>query len=324
MELFNWLLSSADSTLRLAVPLIFAAMAGIFSERAGVVDIGLEGKMLFAAFVAAAVSYVTGNPWLGLFAAVLGSMLLALVHGYASITQKGDQIISGLAVNFFASGMTITLGHAWFERGGQTPTLQSEQRFLPSELPGAEWLGDTVPYLGPLYRDVISGHNILVYLAFVAAILTWWVLFRTRFGLRLRAVGEEPNAIDTAGISVVWLRYRAVLIAGLLCGLAGAYLSTAQNAAFGKEMTAGQGYIALAAVIFGKWQPRNALLACLLFGFLSALETRMQGVDIPLIGVLPTQVFSALPYVLTVVLLAGFIGKAVAPKAIGRPYEKER
>ncbi|MFS1873921.1 ABC transporter permease [Enterovibrio norvegicus] len=324
MELFNWLLSSADSTLRLAVPLIFAAMAGIFSERAGVVDIGLEGKMLFSAFVAAAVSYVTGNPWLGLFAAILGSMLLSLIHGYASITQKGDQIISGLAVNFFASGMTITLGHAWFERGGQTPSLHSDQRFLPSELLGAEWLGETVPYLGPLYRDVISGHNVLVYLAFVAAVVTWWVLFRTRFGLRLRAVGEEPNAIDTAGISVVWLRYRAVLIAGLLCGLAGAYLSTAQNAAFGKEMTAGQGYIALAAVIFGKWQPRNALLACLLFGFLSALETRMQGVDIPLIGVLPTQVFSALPYVLTVVLLAGFIGKAVAPKSIGRPYEKER
>ncbi|NGN99360.1 ABC transporter permease [Grimontia sp. S25] len=324
MEWFNWILSSADSTIRLAIPLIFAAMAGIFSERAGVVDIGLEGKMLFAAFAAAAVSYVTGNPWLGLLAAIAGSMMLALVHGYASITQKGDQIISGLAVNFFASGMTITLGHAWFQRGGQTPTLHNDQRFLPGEFSGAEWLGDTIPVLGPLYKEVISGHNILVYLAFIAVIITWWVLFRTRFGLRLRAVGEEPNAIDTAGISVVWLRYRAVLIAGLLCGLAGAYLSTAQNAAFGKEMTAGQGYIALAAVIFGKWQPRNALLACLLFGFLSALETRMQGVSIPLIGVLPTQLFSALPYVLTVVLLAGFIGKAVAPKAIGRPYEKER
>ncbi|WP_017007432.1 ABC transporter permease, partial [Enterovibrio norvegicus] len=133
MELFSWILSSADSTLRLAVPLIFAAMAGIFSERAGVVDIGLEGKMLFSAFVAAAVSYVTGNPWLGLTAAILASMMLALIHGYASITQKGDQIISGLAVNFFASGMTITLGHAWFERGGQTPSLSGEQRFLPAQ-----------------------------------------------------------------------------------------------------------------------------------------------------------------------------------------------
>ncbi|MFD2177526.1 ABC transporter permease [Veronia pacifica] len=324
MELLNWILSTADSTIRLAVPLIFAAMAGIFSERSGVVDIGLEGKMLMAAFTAAAVSYVTGNPWLGLIAAICSSMLLALIHGYASITQKGDQIISGLAVNFFASGMTVTLGHAWFKQGGQTPTLYNDQRFLPIELPGAEAIGESVPLLGPVYRDLISGHNILVYLSVFAVVFTWWLLFRTRFGLRLRAVGEEPGAIDTAGISVVWLRYRAVLMAGLLCGIAGAYLSTAQNAAFGKEMTAGQGYIALAAVIFGKWQPRNALLACLLFGFLSALETRMQGVEIPLVGVLPTQVFSALPYVLTVVLLAGFIGKAVAPKSIGKPYVKER
>ncbi|WP_434355321.1 ABC transporter permease [Parasalinivibrio latis] len=324
MDLLPWLLSTADSTIRLAVPLIFAAMAGIFSERSGIVDIGLEGKMLFSAFVAASVAYVTGNPWLGLFAAILSSVMLALVHGYASITQRGDQIISGLAINFFASGMTITLGHAWFERGGQTPALVSEQRFLPIELPGAEWLGDTIPVLGPLYKEVISGHNLLVYLSFIAVGVAWWVLFRTRFGLRLRAVGEEPNAIDTAGISVAFVRYRAVIVAGILCGMAGAYLSTAQNASFGREMTAGQGYIALAAVIFGKWQPRNAFLACLLFGFLSALETRMQGVSIPIIGVLPTQVFSALPYVLTVVLLAGFIGKAMAPKAIGRPYVKER
>ncbi|RXJ73725.1 sugar ABC transporter permease [Veronia nyctiphanis] len=324
MELLNLILSTTDSTIRLAVPLVFAAMAGIFSERSGVVDIGLEGKMLMAAFTAAAVAHVTGNPWLGLVAAIGSSMLLALIHGFASITQKGDQIISGLAVNFFASGMTITLGHAWFKRGGQTPTLHNEERFLPLELPGADAIGEAIPVLGPIYRDVISGHNILVYLSFFAVIGTWWLLFRTRFGLRLRAVGEEPGAIDTAGISVIWLRYRAVLMAGLLCGLAGAYLSTAQNAAFGKEMTAGQGYIALAAVIFGKWQPRNALLACLLFGFLSALETRMQGVEIPLVGVLPTQVFSALPYVLTVVLLAGFIGKAIAPKAIGKPYVKER
>ncbi len=324
MDIFSWLISTFDSTIRLAIPLIFAAMAGIFSERSGIVDIGLEGKMLFAAFTAAAVAYVTGNPWLGLVAAMLASVLLSLVHGYATITQKGDQIISGLAINFFASGMTITLGHAWFSRGGQTPSLSGEQRFLPIELPGAEWMAEYIPVLGTIYKDLISGHNILVYLAFVTVAVSWWVLFRTRFGLRLRAVGEEPNAVDSAGISVTFLRYRAVIIAGILCGLAGAYLSTAQNAAFGKEMTAGQGYIALAAVIFGKWQPRNAFLACLLFGFLSALETRMQGVELPLVGVLPTQVFSALPYVLTVVLLAGFIGKAIAPKAIGKPYSKER
>ncbi|WP_104400697.1 ABC transporter permease [Vibrio penaeicida] len=324
MEIFNWLLSTFDSTIRLAVPLIFAAMAGIFSERSGIADIGLEGKMLFSAFVAAATAYALGSPWLGLLAGIGASVLLALVHGYASIIQKGDQIISGLAINFFASGMTITLGHAWFSRGGQTPTLHNDQRFLPIDLPGAEWLGENVPVIGPIYSELISGHNILVYLAFVAVIATWWVLFRTRFGLRVRAVGEEPNAVDTAGISVFSLRFRAVLVTGVLCGLAGAYLSTAQNAGFGKEMTAGQGYIALAAVIFGKWHPKAAFFACLLFGFLSALETRMQGVEIPLVGVLPTQVFSALPYVLTVVLLAGFIGKAVAPKAIAKPYTKER
>lgn len=324
MDIFSWFISTFDSTIRLSIPLIFAAMAGIFSERSGVVDIGLEGKMLFAAFTAASVSYVLGSPWLGLFAAILASVMLALVHGFACISQRGDHIISGLAINFFASGMTITLGHAWFSRGGQTPGLSPTQRFLPIDLPGSQWLGENVPFVGTIYKELISGHNILVYFAFIAVALSWWVLFRTRFGLRVRAVGEEPNAVDSAGISVVWLRYRAVIIAGILCGFAGAYLSTAQNAAFGKEMTAGQGYIALAAVIFGKWRPRNAFLACLLFGFLTALETRMQGVEIPYIGILPTQVFSALPYVLTVVLLAGFIGKAIAPKAVGQPYSKER
>ncbi|PVZ69698.1 ABC transporter permease [Pelagibaculum spongiae] len=324
MDASVWIFSTLDSSIRLAVPLIFAAMGGIFSERSGIVDIGLEGKMLFAAFVAAATSYATGSAWLGMCAGIMGSVALSMVHGYASINMRGDQVISGLAVNFFAAGMTVTLGHAWFSRGGQTPGLIGDQRFLPIELPGAEWLGDTIPFFGPLYREVISGHNILVYLSFAIVGVTWWVLFKTRFGLRLRAVGEEPNAVDTAGISVAWMRYRAIAFTGVFCGLAGAYYSTAQNAAFGKNMTAGQGYIALAAVIFGKWRPKTALFACLLFGFLSALETRMQGVAIPGIGVLPTQVFSALPYVLTVVLLAGFIGKAVAPKAVGQPYIKER
>ncbi|HAD43848.1 MAG TPA: sugar ABC transporter permease [Plesiomonas shigelloides] len=324
MDVFTWTLSTLDSSLRLAVPLIFAAMGGIFSERSGVVDIGLEGKMLFAAFMAAAVSAVSGSVWLGLFSAIGASVLLSLVHGYACINQRGDQVISGLAVNFFASGMTITLGHAWFGRGGQTPTLESGQRFLVQTLPGSEWMKAHVPIIGPLYEELISGHTLLVYLAFVAVVVTGWVLFQTRFGLRLRAAGEEPNAVDTAGISVARLRYSGVMLAGVMCGFAGAYLSVAQNAGFGHEMTAGQGYIALAAVIFGKWRPWPTLGACLLFGFLTALETRMQGVSVPGIGVLPTQVFSALPYVLTVILMAGFIGRSVAPKAVGKPYIKER
>ena len=171
---------------------------------------------------------------------------------------------------------------------------------------------------------MLSGHNILVYLAFLAVPLTWWVLFRTRFGLRLRAVGENPAAVDTAGISVAWLRYRAVIVCGILCGFAGSYLSIAQSSGFIKDMTAGRGFIALAALIFAKWQPRNAMMACLLFGFLDALAIRLQGQQIPGLGTVPVQFFQALPYILTVILLAGFIGKAIPPKASGIPYLKER
>nr|WP_207626656.1 ABC transporter permease [Parendozoicomonas haliclonae] len=322
--MFDQLFSLLGATIRMATPLIFAAMAGIFSERSGIIDISLEGKMLMSAFAAAVVSYETGSPIFGLGAALFISMMLSLLHGYASITQKGNQTISGLAVNFLASGLTVTLGHAWYSQGGLTPALKNEQRFTAIDLPGAEWMGENIPVLGSFYERVLSGHNILVYLAFVAAAVSFWVLFRSRFGLRLRATGEEPNAVDSAGISVAWVRYRAILIAGSLAGFAGAYLSIAQNASFIREMTSGRGYIALAAVIFGKWHPRGALLACLLFGFLQALETRMQNVELPLVGELPTQLFSAIPYIITVVLLAGFIGKAIAPKAIGRPYVKER
>jgi simple sugar transport system permease protein len=218
--------------------------------------------------------------------------------------------------------LTVVLGIAWFHRGGQTPSLESSERFMPISLPLSEFLAD-VPILGTLYGRLISGHNLLVYVAFLAVPLAWWVLFRTRFGLRLRAVGENPKAVDTAGISVAWLRYRAVLICGLLTGIAGTYLSIANNAAFVRDMTAGQGYIALAALIFGKWRPWTAFGACLLFGLLNAVAIRLQGVPIPGVGEVPVVFIQALPYVLTVVLLAGFIGKAVAPKAIGEPYVKE-
>ena len=172
--------------------------------------------------------------------------------------------------------------------------------------------------------DVISGHNLLVYIAFLAVPLTWWVVYRTRFGLRLRAVGENPLAIDTAGVSVAGMRFKAVIICGALCGFAGAYLAIAQNASFGREMTAGQGYIALAAMIFGKWRPLPAMFACLMFGFLDAAAIRLQGIEIPGIGEVPVQLIQALPYILTVVLLAGFIGRAVAPAAIGVPFSKDR
>jgi simple sugar transport system permease protein len=319
------------STVRLSVPLIFTALAGLYAERSGVFDIGLEGKMLFGAFAAASMATVaTRSPslapyaaWLGLAAAIVTSVLLSLLHGFASITQRGNQIISGVAINFIASGLTIQLGNAWFGQGGRTPQLPNSARFTEITLPFADALRG-VPVIGPVYANLISGHNVLVYIAFLAVPLTWWVLFQTRFGLRLRAVGENPGAVDTAGVSVTWLRYRALICGGVLGGFAGTYLSIAQSASFIREMSAGKGFIALAALVFAKWRPVPVLFTCLLFGFLDAVAIRLQGTSITGIGEVPVQFIQALPYVLTVILLAGFIGHARPPKAGGVPYVKER
>ena len=322
MEAFSTFILILDSTLRLSAPLLLACLAGLYSERAGVFDIGLEGKMLGAAFAAAAAAAVWGSAWVGLLAAVLTSVFLALVHGFACITHRGNQIVSGVAINFIALGMTALLGQAWFNRGGRTPPLSSEARFGDVHWPGADWLAD-VPVLGDLYSELFSGHKGLVYIAFLAVPLTAWILMRTRFGLRLRATGENPAAVDTAGISVVRIRYMAVICCGLLCGLAGAYLSIAQTAGFVQDMSAGKGFIALAALVFAKWRPVQAMFACLLFGFLDALAIRLQGVQVAGFDV-PVTFIQALPYILTVVLLAGFVGRATPPKAGGVPYVKER
>jgi ABC-type uncharacterized transport system permease subunit len=323
MDFFNVVVQTLDSTIRLSVPLLLACLAGLYSERSGIFDIGLEGKMLAGAFASAAAASVFHSAWIGLGMGILIAVGLALVHGFASITHRGNQIVSGVAINFIAAGSTIILGQAWFRQGGRTPALTPAERFEAITLPGAEALRG-VPILGPIYSELISGHSLLVYLAFLAVPFTWWVLFRTRFGLRMRAVGENPAAVDTAGISVTWLRYRAVICTGVLTGIAGAYLAMVQNAGFVKDMTAGKGYIALAALIFAKWKPVNAMFACLLFGFLDALAIRLQGSPLPLIGKVPVQFMQALPYVLTVILLAGFIGKAIPPRAGGVPYVKER
>ena len=213
---------------------------------------------------------------LGLCCGILASVGFSLVHGFASITYRGNQIVSGVAINFIAAGLTVVLGQSWFGQGGRTPSLSGGGRFTPIDLPGADALRD-MPVIGPIYSSVLSGQNVLVYVAFLMVPLTWWVLFRTRFGLRLRAVGENPAAVDTAGISVTWLRYRAVIICGVLCGFAGAYLSIAQSAGFTRDMTAGKGYIALAALIFAKWKPVPVMFACLLFGFLDAVSIRVAG-----------------------------------------------
>ena len=323
MEFVDTLINVLNSTVRLSVPLLLACLAGLYSERAGVFDIGLEGKMLAGAFAGAAAAAVYDSAWIGLSVAILVSIGMSLVHGFASITHRGNQIVSGVAINFIAAGSTIILGQAWFQQGGRTPSLEPEARFGAIDLPGADMLRD-VPVIGQLYSGLLSGHSLLTYVAFLAVPFTWWVLFRTRFGLRLRAVGENPAAVDTAGISVAWLRYRAVICTGILTGLAGSYMALAQNAGFVKDMTAGRGYIALAALIFAKWKPVPAMFACLLFGFLDALSIRLQGTPLPVIGKVPVQFMQALPYVLTVILLAGFIGKAIPPRAGGVPYVKER
>ncbi|MCG6882929.1 MAG: ABC transporter permease [Silicimonas sp.] len=320
---FLTLLQVLDSSVRLATPLLFACLAGLFSERAGIFDIGLEGKMLAAAFFSAAFAAVSGSVWIGLLAGIGASMVLSLIHGLASITFRGNQLISGVAINFLASGLTVLIAQDWFQQGGRTPSLSGGARFNEITLPFADTLRD-VAYLGPIYSDLISGHTALVYVAFLTVPLTWYVLFRTRFGLRLRAVGENPAAVDTAGISVIRLRFTAVLICGVLCGLAGAYLATGLQAGFVREMSSGRGYIALAALIFAKWRPWYALWACLLFGFLQALSLRPDAVTALVQVRVPGQFLDALPYILTVVILAGFVGKATPPRAGGEPYVKER
>jgi len=309
--------------LRLATPLLLAALAGMVSERAGIIDVGLEGKMLIGAFAAAAGAALTGHAVPGLLAGIAAACLLGLVHAYACVTLRGSQVVSGMAINIVASGLTATLALSWFRMGGQTPPLLPGARFLPITLPGTEALAG-VPVLGLVYGALLGGQTALVYLALGLVPTSAYVLYRTRFGLRLRACGEHPAAVDTAGISVTRLRYAAVLIASVLCGVAGASIASAQGAGFQRDMISGRGYIALAAMILGGWRPWPILMACLAFGLLDAVAIRLQGVALPGIGEFPVQAVQALPYLLTVVLLAGFVGRAIPPKAGGHPYVKER
>ena len=321
---FVTILQVLDSTVRLAIPLLLACLAGLYSEseRAGIFDIGLEGKMLAAAMAAGAFAALSGNVWVGLLAGIGASLVMSALHGLASITFRGNQLISGVAINMLAAGITVLIAQDLFRQGGRTPSLSDGGRWDPISLPFSESLSG-IPFFGQTYDELISGHSLLVYVAIAFVPLTWWVLYRTRFGLRLRAVGENPASVDTAGISVIRLRYTAVMICGVLCGVAGAYLATGLQAGFIKDMTAGRGFIALAALIFAKWRPWYALWACLLFGLLQAVAIRYQIIDLGEITI-PVQFMEALPYILTVVILAGFVGRAIPPKAGGEPYVKER
>ena len=308
------------STLRLSTPLILCALAAVISERSGVIDLGLEGKMLLSAFAAGAVGALTGSLPLALLAALVVGIALSLVHAYACVSHSGDQVVLGMALSMIAAGLTVVLGIAWFKQGGQTPPLPDAVRLSP-------WFADLAKALGPLLGGGLLGHNGLVYGALALVPVVWWGLYRSRAGLRLRATGENPAMVDAAGLSVKGLRYGALVLNGALCSLAGSYLVLAQNANFVPNMTAGRGYMALAAMIFGKWHPVGALWACLLFGFLDAVAIRLQGAALPAAlggGAVPVQAIQALPYVMTVVLLAGFIGRARAPAALGTPYVKTR
>lgn len=297
--------------IRLSTPLVLAALGGLFSERSGVINIALEGMMLSGAFTAAAVTARTGNPWVGLFAACVAGVLVAFIHAVASIEYKADQVVVGTAINILFLGIPALVSGAMFESTGATPQLPREQVLPDWNLP----LIDKIPVLSQL----LSGHKPIVYFALAMVPITYYILFKTRFGLRLRAVGENPEAADTAGVSVAKMRYAGVMISGLLAAIGGAYLSIGQNSLFTRNMTAGRGFIALAALIFGKWHPVGAFLACLLFGAAEAISIRMQGVVN-----IPVQFIQIIPYILTLIVLAGFIGRAIPPRALGIAYQKEK
>jgi simple sugar transport system permease protein len=290
-------LSLIFSTIRLSTPLILAALGGLFSERSGIINIALEGMMLAGAFTAAAITYATGSPWIGLLAATIAGALVAMIHAVACIRYKADQVVVGTAINILMIGLPGFLSGAFFLSSGSTPQLPIEQ--------------------------LIPRAPIVMAFAFVP--LTWYVLYRTPFGLRLRAVGENPEAADAAGVNVERIRYSGVVLSGALAAIGGAYLSIGQSSLFTRNMSSGRGFIALAALIFGKWRPVETLVACLFFGLTEAITIQMQGVvKLPSGEDIPVQLIQMVPYVLTIVVLAGFIGQSRPPRALGRAYEKER
>ncbi|HWW77258.1 MAG TPA: ABC transporter permease [Pyrinomonadaceae bacterium] len=292
-DIFN--LGLLFSAIRLATPLLLAALGGLFSERSGVINIALEGLMLAGAFTAASMTYYAGSPWVGLVAAIIAGAAIAGVHAVACIRYRADQVVSGTAINILLTGVPALLSGAFFLSSGSTPQIPKEH---------------LIPWTP-------------VVLAFLFVPVTYYVLYYTPFGLRLRAVGENPEAADAAGVGVRRMRYTGVLLSGALAGIGGAYLSIGQSSLFTRNMSAGRGFIALAALIFGKWRPVQTMLACLLFGFTEAIAIQLQGVHFGGEEI-PTQFVQIIPYVLTVVVLAGFIGQSRAPRALGIPYQKER
>lgn len=290
------------AAIRAATPLIFAALGGLFSERSGVINIALEGLMLAGAFTAAVVTFQTGNPYLGMFLGILAGGVLAFVYAIACLKFEADQVVAGMAINFLMIGLPALISGVLYDSTGSTPQIDKAFKL-------------------PMIGNQLSYASIL---AFAIVPLTWYILYRTPFGLRLRATGENPQAADSAGVNVTKLRYVAVIISGLLAAAGGAYLSIGQSSLFTKQMTAGRGFIALAALILAKWKPVPVLIACLFFGFMEALTIQIQGAwKMPSGEPIPIQFIEMIPYVLTIIVLAGFIGASRAPKALGIPYKKE-
>ena len=290
------------SGLRLATPLIFAALGGLFSERAGVINIALEGLMLAGAFTAAVTTYESGNPYFGLFCGMLAGALVAAIYALAVLKFEADQVVAGMAINFLMIGLPQLLSGAIYDSAGSTPQI------------------DKVSLL-PNYFNSIS---IATIFAFLLVPFCWYVMYKTPFGLRVRAIGENPAAADAAGINVVRLRYTAVIISGVLAAAGGAYLSIGQSSLFTRGMSAGRGFIALAALILAKWKPIPVLFACLFFGITEALTIPLANYKLASGENIPVQFIQIIPYVLTMIVLAGFIGLSRAPKALGIPYKKEK
>ena len=303
-ELFtpSFLLILFFSAIRLATPLIFAALGGMFSERAGVINIALEGLMLAGAFTAAVATYELQNPYLGFLCGMAVGAVVALVFAIAVIKFEADQVVAGFAVSLLMLGLPAVISSRLYDSAGSTQQIAKE-------------------FLLPNFYNRISIASIL---AFALVPICWYVLYKTPFGLRIRAAGENPEAADAAGVNVIRLRYIAVVLSGVLAAAGGAYLSIGQSSLFTRGMTAGRGYIALAALILAKWKPVPVLVACLFFGFTEALAIQMQGVvKMPSGEDVPVQFIQMIPYVLTIIVLAGFIGLSRAPKALGIPYRKE-
>ncbi len=298
----TFLLILLFSSIRLATPLIFAALGGMFSERAGVINIALEGLMLAGAFTAAVATYELSNPYLGFLCGIAVGAVVAFVFAIAVIKFEADQVVAGFAVSLLMLGLPAVISSRIYDSAGSTQQIAKE-------------------FLLPEFYNRVSLASIL---AFALVPVCWYVLYKTPFGLRIRAAGENPAAADAAGVNVIRLRYIAVVLSGVLAAAGGAYLSIGQSSLFTRGMTAGRGYIALAALILAKWKPIPVLFACLFFGFTEALAIQMQGViKMPSGEDVPVQFIQMIPYVLTIIVLAGFIGLSRAPKALGTPYRKE-